>query len=126
MIQSNAGLSVRIRFSCLHYKLYQRNFAFLKFSCNRNFAYVNTKFRKDLREISCHSTKVRGCSCEISLRNFVAKFRRTFARTKDEIRRTSLLFLLHSTVQIYIQNCCKITIKKSFSSRSVVSSRFLR
>ena len=39
--------------------------------------------------------------CEISEATGVepnAKFRRTFARTKDEIRPTSLLLLLHSTV----------------------------
>ena len=33
-------------------------------------------------------------------RIFVASFRRLFARTKDEIRRTSPSFLLHSTVSV--------------------------
>ena len=86
---------------CLHHKLYREisfsvNFASANFrscviSLNRNSAYVDTKFRKDLREISLHLTKV-------FVWNFFAKFRRTFARTKDEIRRTSLSLLLHKTV----------------------------
>ena len=59
--------------------------------------------------------KFRSCGCEISpkwqrnfvrlngnsrarQRNFVANFRRIFLRTKDEIQRISLSFLLHRTV----------------------------
>ena len=73
---------------CLHHKLCKRNFLFSKYrklEFSHLFAYVDTV-------------------SQISLLNFVSfdessrVLVRNFARTKDESRRTSLSFLLHSTV----------------------------
>ena len=61
----------------------------------RNFTSGDAKFRQDDNEISFDSRKIRGCFSEISWQTFVANFREN---KLDEIRRISLLILLHSTV----------------------------
>ena len=73
-----------------------RIFAIAKFrscecSLRRNFASVDAKFGQDDSEISFDLTRI----CE----RFATKFRRIFARTKNEKHRISFAFLLHGTVR---------------------------
>ena len=70
-----------------------RIFVMAKFQLNeislqwmRNFAKITAKFRLTQR------------NSRVLRRKFVAKFRRIFARTKNEKHRISFAFLLHSTV----------------------------
>ena len=82
----------------LHHKLYKRNFVFpkfgkLEFSLLRNFV-VKPKLRLRRHNISQRSPRnfvTFNESSRVFVQNFVVEFRRTFVRTKDEIRRTSLL-----------------------------------
>ena len=87
---------------CLYHKLYQRNFVFPNFR-KREFSllwnFVQPKFRLGRQEISQRSPRS-FVSFNESSRVFVRNFGELWREKKDEIRRTSLSILLHSTVII--------------------------
>ena len=95
-IQSNAGLSENQNQSvCIINRISE---------ISRGRIFAPAKFRG-------LSTKVCGCSCKISLRNFGKVSRE---QLKDEIRRTSISLLLHNTERTASKFTCRKR-KENFS-----------
>ena len=75
-------------------------FRWCEFSLWRNFAGANFRYPEISLQFMRNFVKITA-KFRLTQRKFVAKFRRIFARTKNEKRRISFAFLLHSTVFCY-------------------------